>query len=36
MVMVDDQKIKNNRLSLLNQINSMFRKIADFTKIIGG
>ncbi len=33
MVMVKDEKIKNNRLSLLKMINDMFKKIADFTKI---
>lgn len=36
MVMVEDMALRNNRLSLLKEIDSMFRKIADFTKIIGG
>lgn len=36
MVMVEDERLKRNRLSLLSTISSMFRKIADFTKIIGG
>lgn len=33
MVMVDNQQIKINRLALLNEINDLFKKIADFTKI---
>ncbi len=33
MVMVKDEDIKNNRLSLLKKINDLFRKISDFTKI---
>ena len=33
MVMVKDEKIKNNRLSLMKLIDNTFRKIADFTKI---
>ncbi|WP_456381788.1 glycine--tRNA ligase subunit beta [Persephonella sp.] len=33
MVMVEDKKIRNNRLSLMKIINDMFMKIADFTKI---
>ncbi len=33
MVMVKDEKIKTNRLSLLKKINDLFRKISDFTKI---
>ena len=33
MVMVKDENIKNNRLSLLKMINDTFKKIADFTKI---
>ncbi|MCX7739254.1 MAG: glycine--tRNA ligase subunit beta [Hydrogenothermaceae bacterium] len=36
MVMVEDERLKRNRLSLLSTISSMFGKIADFTKIIGG
>jgi len=33
MVMVEDKKIRKNRLSLMKTINRMFLKIADFTKI---
>ncbi len=33
MVMVKDEKIKNNRLSLMKMIDSLFKKLADFTKI---
>ncbi len=33
MVMTEDKKLRENRLSLMKLINSMFRKIADFTKI---
>ncbi len=33
MVMVEDKKLRENRLSLMKMINKMFRKIADFTKI---
>ncbi len=33
MVMVKEEEIKENRLSLLKKINELFRKIADFTKI---
>ncbi len=33
MVMVKDEKLKNNRLSLMKIINDTFKKIADFTKI---
>jgi glycyl-tRNA synthetase beta chain len=33
MVMVEDEKLKNNRLSLLKMVNEMFKNIADFTKI---
>ncbi|SNZ04092.1 glycyl-tRNA synthetase beta chain [Persephonella hydrogeniphila] len=33
MVMVEDQKLRKNRLSLMKIINKMFLKIADFTKI---
>jgi glycyl-tRNA synthetase beta chain len=36
MIMVEDEKLKNNRLSLLREINDLFRNIADFTKLIGG
>jgi glycyl-tRNA synthetase beta chain len=36
MIMVEDKKLKNNRLSLLKEINDSFRNIADFTKLIGG
>ncbi len=33
MVMVEDKKLKENRLSLMKKIDSLFRKLADFTKI---
>ncbi len=33
MVMVKEEEIKENRLSLLKKINELFKKIADFTKI---
>ena len=33
MVMVEDKKLRKNRLSLMKIINRMFLKIADFTKI---
>ncbi len=36
MIMVEDEKIKNNRLGLLKEINDLFKNIADFTKLIGG
>jgi glycyl-tRNA synthetase beta chain len=36
MIMVEDEKLKNNRLNLLKEINDLFRNIADFTKLIGG
>lgn len=34
MVMVDDQKIKENRLSLLRGIAELCRQVADFSKIV--
>ena len=34
MVMDKDEKIRNNRLSLLSQISALFHKIADFSKIV--
>jgi glycyl-tRNA synthetase beta chain len=33
MVMVEDQKIRNNRVALLNQISQLFLRIADFSKL---
>ncbi len=33
MVMVDDKKLKNNRLNLLNAISGLFLKIGDFSKM---
>ncbi|HIE59707.1 MAG TPA: glycine--tRNA ligase subunit beta [Persephonella sp.] len=33
MVMVDDEKLKQNRLSLLKLIDNLFKKIANFEKI---
>ena len=34
MVMDKDEKIRNNRLSLLSEISTLFHKIADFSKIV--
>ena len=34
MVMVEDKKLRNNRLALLNRIVDLFCKIADFSKIV--
>ncbi len=34
MVMVDDDKIRNNRLNLLSELTGMFLRIADFSKIV--
>ncbi|MDH5662268.1 MAG: glycine--tRNA ligase subunit beta, partial [Elusimicrobiota bacterium] len=34
MVMVEDKKLRNNRLALLNKIVDLFCKIADFSKIV--
>ncbi|KNZ68243.1 glycyl-tRNA synthetase subunit beta [Thermincola ferriacetica] len=34
MVMVDDERIKNNRLALLKQITNLMLPIADLTKIV--
>ncbi len=33
MVMVEDKRLRENRLSLMEMINRMFKRIADFTKI---
>ena len=33
MVMVEDKKIRDNRLALLNQISQLFLRIADFSKL---
>jgi glycyl-tRNA synthetase beta chain len=33
MVMVEDEKIRNNRLALLNEIGQLFLEIADFSKL---
>jgi glycyl-tRNA synthetase beta chain len=33
MVMVEDEKIRTNRLALLNEIGQLFLKIADFSKL---
>ena len=33
MVMVEDEKLRNNRLALLNEIGQLFLKIADFSKL---
>jgi len=34
MVMVEDERLRNNRLALLNRIVDLFCKIADFSKIV--
>ena len=34
MVMDENPEIRNNRLTLLNEANNLFLKVADFTKII--
>jgi len=34
MVMVDDKKLKENRLSLLRGIAELCRQVADFSKIV--
>jgi glycyl-tRNA synthetase beta chain len=34
MVMVDDEKIRKNRLALLSGITNLFSRIADFSKIV--
>jgi len=34
MVMVDDEKIRKNRLALLRSITNLFSRIADFSKIV--
>ena len=33
MVMVEDKKIRDNRLALLSQISQLFLRIADFSKL---
>jgi glycyl-tRNA synthetase beta chain len=33
MVMVEDEKIRNNRLALLDGIGKLFLRIADFSKL---
>ena len=33
MVMVEDEKVRKNRLSLMKKIDNLFKKLADFTKI---
>jgi len=34
MVMVDDESVKNNRMSLLAEITGLFHQVADFSKIV--
>jgi len=34
MVMVEDEKIRNNRLSILSKYDKLFKGLADFTKIV--
>ena len=33
MVMADDEKIRANRLALLNQLNLLFLKVADISRL---
>jgi glycyl-tRNA synthetase beta chain len=33
MVMADDEKIKNNRIALLNQMSSLFLRVADMSRL---
>ncbi|MDH5661063.1 MAG: DALR anticodon-binding domain-containing protein, partial [Gammaproteobacteria bacterium] len=33
MVMADDEKLKNNRIALLNKLHSLFLQIADISKL---
>ena len=34
MVMTDDQKLKENRLSLLRRVVNLFKEVADFSKLV--
>ncbi len=34
MIMAKEEEIKHNRLSLLEEISSLFRKVADFSKLV--
>jgi glycyl-tRNA synthetase beta chain len=34
MIMAKEEEIKHNRLSLLDEISSLFRKVADFSKLV--
>ncbi|MBI4744611.1 MAG: glycine--tRNA ligase subunit beta, partial [Actinobacteria bacterium] len=36
LVMAEDEKIRSNRLALLNKIVSIYQKVADFSKIVVG
>ena len=36
MVMADDAKVRDNRLSLLSRLSGLFGEIADFSKIVAG
>jgi len=33
LVMTPDEKLKNNRLALINHVSQLFLKVADFSKI---
>ena len=35
MVMADDEKLKNNRIALLNQLHSLFMQVADISRLQG-
>ncbi|MBE9505165.1 MAG: glycine--tRNA ligase subunit beta, partial [Proteobacteria bacterium] len=34
LVMVDDERVRNNRLSLLKEVSTLFTRFADFSKIV--
>jgi glycyl-tRNA synthetase beta chain len=34
LVMAEDEEIKNNRLSLLREVSSLFTRFADFSRIV--
>jgi glycyl-tRNA synthetase beta subunit len=33
MVMVDDEAVRTNRLALLAEVSSLFKKVADLSKL---
>jgi glycyl-tRNA synthetase beta subunit len=36
MVMVEEEAVRNARLALLRQVQSMFEAIADFSEVVAG